>query len=801
MNELERLQIIIEAQTSKVNQEVAKVNKSFDNMNKSVSKAEKSIGKSLSFIKKAMIAAFSVRAVVQFGKGMMNAANDLLTLSSQTGIGVERLQELRFAAEQSGTSIESLKEGIKALSQQMDRGNPAVERLGITSQDTGEAFEQTLSALAKMPAGVERNAIGAQLLGESYVRLIPLLDQGEEGIKQLTQAARNSGAVMSKELVQGIDSLRQSLDRLKSMFVSAFYPIVEFVLPALNALVRALSYTVGFIAGIIKAIFGLKQASTDTSKKIENSNKKTIKSNAALKRSYAGFDELNVLSEPTAAGGSGADFDADFGGGIDDAATKALEDARNQAKAFNDAIAAGLKFWEDWGKLILIVVGAIAALVALNTAKTYIEGFINTGVGLGFLGKYITDSWVEAFMALREGGEATTALAKIFVTYMPSMKTILLGVSAAILLVIATIAALYQAFKENTKGINDVWDTTWTNIKSLFENIWNQIKPIVAMAVGMIMTIWEYGLKPVWDGFVNFVASVAILVMEIINFLMPLINFLVNVFGPIFQVVFAIAAVLFTGFAIGIGQAIAIVINVLGLLLDAISWIFRNGWDIIKWFIDFIKDVFVLSFSVQFGIIKTILDNWFTAAKNVFQNLKNVISGIATFISGVFKGDWKKAWEGIVQVVGNVFGGIVNIVKAPLNTIISLINNAIRGFNKIKIPSWVPGLGGRGINIPLIPKLARGGMVDAGQLFIAGEAGSELIGSHQGKQTVMPLENTSFVSAMAEATYAAIVRGILDSSTGDNQTIITVDGLTLAKAVETNLNKLSVAQGGLNLKF
>jgi hypothetical protein len=48
--------------------------------------------------------------------------------------------------------------------------------------------------------------------------------------------------------------------------------------------------------------------------------------------------------------------------------------------------------------------------------------------------------------------------------------------------------------------------------------------------------------------------------------------------------------------------------------------------------------------------------------------------------------------------------------KVPLNTAISGINKFLGGINKIKIPDWVPGVGGKSIEIPMIPKLARGGL-------------------------------------------------------------------------------------------
>jgi phage-related protein len=89
-----------------------------------------------------------------------------------------------------------------------------------------------------------------------------------------------------------------------------------------------------------------------------------------------------------------------------------------------------------------------------------------------------------------------------------------------------------------------------------------------------------------------------------------------------------------------------------------------------------------------------------------------VFDGITTFISGVFTGNWSKAWQGIKTIFKGVFESLVALCKTPINAVIGIINGAIGGINKLglKIPSWVPVIGGKGfsINIPTIPMLYKG---------------------------------------------------------------------------------------------
>lgn len=66
------------------------------------------------------------------------------------------------------------------------------------------------------------------------------------------------------------------------------------------------------------------------------------------------------------------------------------------------------------------------------------------------------------------------------------------------------------------------------------------------------------------------------------------------------------------------------------------------------------------------------------------------------------------AWENIKNIFGNIVSGLGNMFKSPINFIINGINSFIRGINKIKIPDWVPGIGGKGLNIREIPRLKVG---------------------------------------------------------------------------------------------
>lgn len=117
-----------------------------------------------------------------------------------------------------------------------------------------------------------------------------------------------------------------------------------------------------------------------------------------------------------------------------------------------------------------------------------------------------------------------------------------------------------------------------------------------------------------------------------------------------------------------------------------------------------IKEFFVNTFNGIKNTFKNTIDSIVNSCKNVINIFKNIID----FVKNVFTGNWKGAWENIKNIFKNIVDGFGNIFKVPINFIIDLINGFISGLNKIQVPDWVPLVGGKGINIPLIKKLKVG---------------------------------------------------------------------------------------------
>lgn len=211
-----------------------------------------------------------------------------------------------------------------------------------------------------------------------------------------------------------------------------------------------------------------------------------------------------------------------------------------------------------------------------------------------------------------------------------------------------------------------------------------------------------------------------------ISSLIPVIAFIAS---PIGLVIAAVAAWI---------AAIVIAYNKIGWFRDFINTSFKVIKDIVVGVFNVLKDTTKSTFDFITGFIGGAMDGAAKIIGDYVNAIKRIFGGIVDFVTGVFTGDWSRAWQGVVDIFGGIFEGIAAVAKAPINAMITLINGFIGGLNNIKIPKWVPGIGGKGFHIGKIPYLAEGGHMINGQAIV-GEAGPELLTAKNGKTTVTPL--------------------------------------------------------------
>lgn len=233
---------------------------------------------------------------------------------------------------------------------------------------------------------------------------------------------------------------------------------------------------------------------------------------------------------------------------------------------------------------------------------------------------------------------------------------------------------------------------------TMFDTL-NQLMPVVGEAMEGLIPIITAILPPI----MQIISAVLPVVIELLNTVLPILMTLINLLMPILDTVMNLIGPIMSLIA----TAITPLISVLGSLISQVLELLAPALQFIA------------------GIFTSVLGTAIQGIAPIVQSITQIFQGLIDFITNVFAGNWSGAWQGIVSIFSGIVSGIANIFKAPINATISGINTFINGINGIKIPDWVPGVGGMGFSIPNIPMLATGGFTEG--ITIAGEAGTEAV--------------------------------------------------------------------------
>jgi hypothetical protein len=177
------------------------------------------------------------------------SADQIDKMSERTGISRQSLQELRYAAEQTGVDFNGL-DGVFAgfaarLNTELIGGTSAAAEgfaaLGVATEDaegkmrsSGDIIEDTMAAIADIEDPAERSAAALTVFGAEGAKLLPLLNQGSEGIENLRQRANELGLVLEDETIAILVTLGDKVADAKAAFsglangiVQEFAPIIE----------------------------------------------------------------------------------------------------------------------------------------------------------------------------------------------------------------------------------------------------------------------------------------------------------------------------------------------------------------------------------------------------------------------------------------------------------------------------------------------------------------------------------------------------------------------------------------------
>lgn len=236
-------------------------------------------------------------------------------------------------------------------------------------------------------------------------------------------------------------------------------------------------------------------------------------------------------------------------------------------------------------------------------------------------------------------------------------------------------------------------------------------------------------LKGILPGLLDQFAQLATALLPVIG---SLIQQIVPLIGEIIATVLPILLDLIAQLLPVIGQIVEAILPVLIQLVETLVPIVMQIIEAVLPILQQLLEALMPIIQAVAELFSNVLGAAINAISGILNGLTQILQGLITFITGVFTGNWKQAWEGVKSIFSGIWEAIKSVCTGVVNGIISVINTVIGGLNKLKIPDWVPGIGGMGINIPLIPMLAKGSKYTP-DTFIAGEAGAELVTNARGR--------------------------------------------------------------------
>ena len=320
-------------------------------------------------------------------------------------------------------------------------------------------------------------------------------------------------------------------------------------------------------------------------------------------------------------------------------------------------------------------------------------------------------------------------------------------------------SAIFDVFKElwdkHGSSLMDAASSLWNSILDIVSVVWDAIKAVIGTVVDIVKAIWN-----------NFGEEIMMVVTTVWEFIMGIAEGAMNFISGIIDVIVGIFTLNGDKILEGFGKMWEGVKGLFDAGLGFVTGIFSAIWSVINKIFDKVADWFGEKFR---GAWKAI--------KNAFSNVGSFFSGIWDKIRSVFKSIGVK----IGSAVGSAFKSTVNSV---IRFAQGIINSFIGGLNKVvKIINKIPGVSISLIPKASLPKLADGGILEAGQMFIARERGPELVGSFGSRSGVM--NNGQIVEAVSRGVFEA-VKSAMSGGDGGNFTFHInnhLDGKEIGKQV------------------
>lgn len=644
--------------------------------------------------------------------------------------------------------------GIKKVMTTMTAGSAATKRqqavldsLGISATDLAKRMQKDakgavidfMKAINKLPEAEKTAALKNYFGEESVAAIAPMLTKLnllEEQFKKVGDASLYAGS-MEDEYAARADTTenkvllaKNSLTKLSVVLGDTFLPYVGQAAEKLSELVTKFAdfadknpELIKTIAKIAVGLTAFKIATLGTKLAFLEIKQgvnavQTVMALFKGRTAAASVEAIGLSSRLTTAGAGIKNY---FGGikgalgGVGTAIGQVFGGGRI-GRAFSGI---GRVFGSVFGGIGSKLLGVFGGM---SSKVVSIFGSIGSKIVAGPLGK-IGMMIAKPFMGIGKllaplmklGGAILGPFGGIFGKIFPVVGVVMLIISAI------------QILRNNLDKVRDVVEKVFgkaglevfNKAVAFIGNIGNAIKNV--FSDGGIQGIRNFINETFGDNpaLANFLNGFVTVFQTIGNIVGQFISFIDSNVRPVIESIFSFIVV----------TVLPMIAQKLAEWMPIVAGIIQGLWTIIQGVATAIMGV------VQFLMptIQAVISTSLSAIMGIIGGALSVIKGIIDVFIGVFTGNWKQAWEGVKSIFSGVWEAMKSIVKAPINFIITGVNTLIRGLNKLKIPDWVPVVGGKGLTIPEIPMFAKG-TERTPDTFIAGEKGAELITNAKGRK-------------------------------------------------------------------
>lgn len=290
----------------------------------------------------------------------------------------------------------------------------------------------------------------------------------------------------------------------------------------------------------------------------------------------------------------------------------------------------------------------------------------------------------------------------------------------------AALADITDGAYDTADAMGKIKETKYDDIGSMFEGLkrslemlilplGEQLIPLLDNLIQAVLPLLEEALPPLVDligaaieQVVPVIESILPVLLDLIQSLLPpLLSLISSVLPPLASVISALVPVFGT-----LLEALAPLIQAFVEMLEPILVLIAEAMgplvEAIEPLIEVISAVLIPVLKLLMSAFGEVMQGIIKEVTHQIENITKIFDNLIEFIKNVFTGNWKGAWENVKNIFKTVADSLAGIWKTPINAIIDLINGFLGGLSKIKIPDWVPVIGGKGFDIPKIPRLKTG---------------------------------------------------------------------------------------------